>query len=171
MARWRLTEHHYLFGHPPDLDECEWEYKETDRVSGREKRKRYKVPFLMEKEDAKGNPNIVCYEGKGQPTDTVFEGEPTPAMEPIDAEAEEISASFREKWISPIDALPGQGFSDALAGGFAKQLEEIKKGLAGQAAPVGFVSKEEFDELKNQLAQLIAQNAERSEAPAQRRRQ
>ena len=35
MARWKLTEAHYLFGYPPDLEEVEWEYKEVDRLTGR----------------------------------------------------------------------------------------------------------------------------------------
>lgn len=157
MARWKLDEAHYLFGYPPDLEDTvvEWEYKETDRINGRERRKRFKVPFYFEAE------TIVCLEGKGQPTDSIFEGPPTPAMVPLDDEAKAISAQHSKSWIHPIESLPGQGFSASLLSGLERQLNELSSKMpAPSAAIADGVSKEEFELLKEQFAQLMAQNAE-----------
>ena len=46
------------------------------------------------------------HEGKGNPSDYVFEGDPYPDMDPLDEEAEVISESLQEKWRHPIDTLP-----------------------------------------------------------------
>lgn len=157
MARWKLVEAHYLFGYPPDLaDEgVEWEYKETDRITGRERRKRFKVPFYFDAD------TIVCYEGKGQPTDAVFSGEPTPSMEPLDAEAKAISAKHAHKWVHPIESLPGQGFSASLLGALEKQVAELaSRSPVPTVVPSIGVSKEEFEVMKEQLAALMARNAE-----------
>lgn len=164
MARWRLTEAHYIFGRPPDLDATEWEYKETDRINGRERRKRFKVPFFMEAE------SIVCLEGRGQPTDTIFEGDPTPGMEPIDDEARKISAEHAHKWVHPIEALPGQGYSASLLGSLEKQLAEVASKLPN-TIPVASsgVSREEFEALQRQLAELMVQNAELTARKSERR--
>ena len=163
MARWELTEDHYLFGYPPDLAEegTEWEYKETDRISGREKRKRFKVPFYFDKG------TIVCHEGKGQNGDFVFEGPPTPAMTPLDAEAKAISAEHAEQWVNPMgeEAFPGQGFGDAIAKGFEKQIERLLSLKAPAPVEMTGVSREEFDALRTQLAELMARNAELETKP------
>lgn len=155
MARWQLDEAHYLFGRPPDLEETEWEYKETDRINGRERRKRFKVPCYFEAE------TIVCLEGKGLPTDWIFEGPPTPAMKPLDDEAKAISAKHSKAWIHPIESLPGQGFNASLLSSLEQQVAELTSKMPAPA-PVAEsgVSKEEFEALKEQLAQLMAQNAE-----------
>lgn len=156
MARWRLRVAHYLNGHPPDMDIVEWEYKETNRTNGREMRKRYKVPFYMDEG------TIVCHEGKGQPDDTVFEGEPGPDMDPIDAEAKAISAKLAHKWKHPIEDLQGQGFSASLLSSLERQVAELASNMPQPpvAVPTSGVSKAEFDQLKEQLAALMAQNAE-----------
>jgi hypothetical protein len=155
MARWRLNEAHYLFGHPPDLDITEWEYKETDRVNGRDRRKRFEVPYYFDVD------TIVCHEDRGLPTDSVFRGPPTPAMEPLDDEAKAISAELAPSWVHPIESLPGQGFSASLLGSLEKQLAEVASRLPS-AVPVASsgVSREEFAALQAQLAELMAKNAE-----------
>jgi len=166
MARWRLTEAHYIYGHPPDLEITEWEYKEMDRANGRERRKRFKVPFYFDVD------TVVCYEGRGLPTDSVFEGEPTPGMEPLDEEAKGISAKHAHKWVHPIDSLPGQGFSASLLSSLENQITELSKQLPSAPVPVAQagVSKEEFEALKSQLAELMAQNAELQADKAEGRR-
>jgi hypothetical protein len=169
MARWRLNEAHYLNGHPPDLEITEWEYKETDRVNGRERRKRFKVPFYFDAE------TIVCHEGKGLDGDFIFEGEPTPSMTPIDEEARRISNECREKhpykWNHPIDSLEGQFSSASMLGSLEKQLQEAIMRIPAAPAPAvsSGVSKEEFEAMKEQLAQLMAQNAELQASPGRRR--
>ena len=169
MARWRLTEPHYLFaevyGEPN-----EWEYKETDRETGRERRKRFKVPYYAERE------LIVSYKGSEHGDDNgklgpiTIESTPTPAMEPLDDEARAISAQYADSWKHPIDSLPGQGFNDALLTSLEKQLEKIASALPA-ATPVAAsgVTREEFDALQAQLAELMAKNAELEAKPGRRK--
>jgi hypothetical protein len=157
MARWRLTEAHYLNGRPPDLEEVEWEHKETDRLTGRENRKRFKVPFYFD------NDTIVCYEGKGQRGDFVFEGPPTPAMEPLDEEAEAISNAHRKDWVHPIDSLSGNGFDlKALEGMWSQQFAAMAAAMpkAPVAVAESGVSRTEFEALQEQMKTLLARNAE-----------
>lgn len=155
MARWKLTEPHYMHGRPPDLEAVEWEYKETDRLNGRERRKRFVVPYYFETD------TIVCYEGKGQRDDSIFEGPPTPAMEPLDDEAKAISAKHSAGWQHPIESLPGQGFTASLLSGLEKQLAELTSRMPVPTTVVeSGVSREEFEELQVQFAALMAQNAE-----------
>lgn len=104
MARWRLTEAHYINA-KLDGDKVEWEYTEIDRTTGKQGRKRFVVQLYIEAE------TIVCLEGKGQRGDITIEGPPTPAMEPLDDEAEAISKEMEPQWRHPIDTLPAQGAS------------------------------------------------------------
>lgn len=105
MARWKLVESHYL-----NTKDTQWEYKEIDRDTGRERRKQVSVPRFLNIEDPSdwtnswGNKDnqtgeiIVCYEGKGEARDIVFFGDPTPGMMPVDDEARAISARFEQRW-------------------------------------------------------------------------
>ncbi len=112
MARWQLTEPHYL-----NTLGSKWEFETKDRATGRSIRKQFPVPTLLDPNiegdwnyrDAVGNNMvdgsiIVCWEGKGEPRDIVFEGPPTPGMLPLDDEAKEISSKF--------DWIPTQGLDD-----------------------------------------------------------
>lgn len=105
MARWRLRIPHYL----NVLPETEWEQKETDLLTGKQARKVYKVPMYLDPKDPTDcnypGEIIVCHDGKGQPRDKVFVGPPTPDMEPLDAEAEAISAAEAPNWVDPIESL------------------------------------------------------------------
>jgi len=136
MARWKLVEPHYLM-----VPEHYWEQMETDRDTGRQKRKQYPVPTHLNPKDpsdwthktgldvtrgggvhadgdiivswAEGYKYIrevegtaeedwPIYECKVAPTDRldlIFEGPPTPGMEPIDDEATAIQAQF--SWTDP----------------------------------------------------------------------
>jgi hypothetical protein len=100
------------------VEKWEWEYKQVNRKTGREDRKRMEVPRFLDINDPAdwtvkpegvstahgGNMDdvagiiIVCHEGKGDPADVEFIGEPTPEMIPIDDEARAITATFEEKW-------------------------------------------------------------------------
>ena len=161
MARWQITEASYFKTIPP----VEWEYKETSNETGRQGRVVLEVPMLLEPKDPSCHtpPNsgqiIVCHQGKGLPTDIVFEGPPTSSMTPLDDEAIAISNSMKSGWNHPIDSLAAQGQSLApetlaMMESFAKQVGEAIK------APVQSISRSEFDTLKTQIAALVKRNEE-----------
>lgn len=164
MAKWRLTAAHYL-----NVPGTEYEYKETDRVSGRQARQVFPVPLLLDPKDPSCcNRDGDCIVVQGEPAgrgEYEFVGEPTPDMEPLNAEAEAISDRHREKWKHPIDSLPvnGEDYGSALIKAFERQISElIKSGAATPAQPVSAatVSVDEFKALQEQVAALMAQNAE-----------
>lgn len=116
MARWRLTEAHYL-----QVEDCFWEQVETDRETGRQRRKQYPVPMHLDPKnpaDCNYRPNsgnvlmggnseevgaiVVCWKGKGERRDIVFIGDPTSGMEPLDDEAKEVTERLMAegKWNS-----------------------------------------------------------------------
>lgn len=169
MARWRLTEKHYL-----RVPGTEWERNETDTRTGKALRHRYEVGCYLDP-DSPMDQNypgeiIVCHEGTGQRNDIIFVGPPTMGMEPLDDEAEAISNSLREKWAHPVDSLPATGgdYNDALIKTFERQMNEIVEGIkkgAGVAVAVPSVSAEEFKTLQDQVAALMARNAELEAKP------
>lgn len=107
MARWRLMSAHYL-----NVPGTEYEHREVSRETGKQAVKRYPVPlFLNPNDPADCNyPGEIIVADKANrlhPKDLVFVGPPTPEMEPLDEEAEKISAKHREKWDKhPIESLP-----------------------------------------------------------------
>lgn len=163
MARWKLLVPHYLFGYPPDMTEegIEWEYKETDRLTGREKRRRYKVPFYMD-EGA-----IVCHEGRGLESDIVFEGNPTHDMVPLDKEAKEITAKLPNA-LSFDQQFPGTGeggFSTHILSAIEAQIARLGQRLDVAAVPAAEsgVSKADFEALQKTVYDLLGQNAKLQE--------
>jgi hypothetical protein len=136
MARWKLMTAHYL-----NVPGEEWEYIETDRKTGRPRRTKFPVPRLLDVNDptcwtnrwgGKDNEDgeiIVCHDGKGEPSDQIFFGDPTPDMMPIDDEAKAISASFEDFWrYKPEEGLGNH--SQSLIDKFQIELAEA------QAKPV-----------------------------------
>lgn len=133
MARWKLATSHYL-----NTNDTEWEYTENDRATGRPIRKRFPVPRLLDpriaadwnyswgpKDNLEGE-IIVCLEGRGEPKDYVFSGDPTPDMIPMDDEAKEISASFEHHWsYKPDDDTPGQ-YSQSLVDKFQSDMAQAE---------------------------------------------
>ncbi len=158
MARWRLITGHYL-NVLLDGQPAEWEYKEIDRNTGKQARKIFPVPMLMDPNDPADcnypGEIIVCHEGTGERRDIVFVGNPTPDMEPYDEEAEAISASLRQKWEHPIESLPST-MSDGESAFMAKLMEAM-----GQQKPTvnASVSIEQYNELKTLVEDLKAQLA------------
>lgn len=130
--RWKLMTAHYL-----NVPGEEWEYVENDRKTGRPVRQKFTVPRLLHPEDPQcwtnrwGNKDneegevVVCYEGKGQPNDIVFFGDPTPDMLPVDDEAKELSATFEDKWkYKPMDAP--QSYSQSMVDSMQMKLAEAQ---------------------------------------------
>jgi len=174
MARWRLTDAHYL-----NVPGTEWEYKETDRETNRQARKVYEIPlYLNPKDRADWNypgEEAIIVSSRYDPSyrrDIVFVGPPTPDMEPIDEEAKEISQGFidRGAWQHPIDAI-NMTYSQSVLSDFERQLAQVLANVAKQpSAPtatnlsLGGVSQEAFEKLQSQVATLMERNAQLEEA-------
>ena len=166
MPRWKLTEDHYINARRQRRP-TEWEQVETDRETGEEDRVRFTVPLYCDKG------LIISTAGAASPLDNGKLGPitvaddfiPTPAMEPLDTAAEEVSAKYRASGINPIDSLPAQGgFNDALLTSLTAQLAAIASRLPPTPSVVADsnVSREEFESMKAQLAALMAEKAEKA---------
>jgi hypothetical protein len=128
MARWRLTEPHYLFTVPDTI----WERLETDSVSGKQVRKQYVVPKYFHHEiesdwNDREEKAVVVSDGRNaKKGDVIFKGEPTPGMTAIDDEAEKISEKFKPKWNIPDNIKWGPGeYSGALTDYFVQQQDKV----------------------------------------------
>jgi len=159
MARWKLACAHYLnVG-----SDSEWEYVESSGgKKGKQNRKRFIVPRFVDPRDpsdwtrswgrdadADGEV-VVCYEGKGDSTDIVFQGDPTPDMIPVDDEARAISTSFEERWRYKPEGAE-LGYSQSLIDEFQKEMAE------STARPVEIPG---LQDLAAAVAQMAQQNAE-----------
>ena len=167
MARWRLTAPHYL-----KVPGTVWRYEETDRETGEQNQVVFNVPRLLDPKDPKhcnrAGEITVAYAGSEQPGDRVFEGPPTPDMEPLDDEARALSGEWQERWQHPVESLPAQGdFAATMLRGFEKQIEALLK-VGGQSVSpqTTGVSEADFRALQEQVAALMARNAELEAAPA-----
>lgn len=159
MARWRLTVAHYVFTDPP----TEWEYKETDRNTGKQNRMVSKVPRLLDPKDPSDcNRDGECIVTDGNNShrgDVRILGNPTPDMEPLDKEAEAITQRFIDNgtWNRQQD---GEVFGEGLLNKF---LAEIAKVQSGQPVPTSVsanaVDPKAFAELQTQVKELLETNA------------
>lgn len=173
--RWRLVNAHYLsIDEFPDGTKVEWEHKETARETGRTVRKLFKVPALLDPKDPSDcnypGEVIVAHAVEGCHNlrqDYIFAGEPTPEMEPLNAEAQAISDSLQSKWQHPIDTLPvNGGMSSAEQAFMQNMMTEFAKQI-GAALPQAntTVADSEKEELKERLARLEALIAAQNKAP------
>lgn len=159
MARWKLMINHYL-----NVPGTEWEYKEVARTgpkTGRQVKRTFAVPRLLDISDPQDWTNrwghkdnedgevIVCHEGKGEPSDVIFIGEPSPDMQPLDDEAKVISASLMKKWEAKPDMIPGE-YSQSLVDRFQVQMDEAKTKTAEVKG---------MDQLIEAMTRLMEQNA------------
>lgn len=168
MARWKLTEPHYL-----NVPGTEWEQVTTDRVTQRPVRRKYPVPLHLDPRiqddwnyDSEGERPfrhgdmdgsiIVCHEGKGKPNDRVFVGDPTPGMLPLDDEAKAISAKF--KWI-PTQRVD-DGFGEAPASVQAEILNGLIKELADATVKGSSATPHGFDKFMEAMAAMMAQQTQ-----------
>lgn len=167
MARWRLTAKHYINVLEKDTGEkVEWIREESDRDSGRKLRKIYQVPMLLDPDDRtcqNRDGEVIVARAEGhRKGDFIYDGPPTVDMEPLDDEAEAISAAEKPKWINPIESIPGQGvYAENLLTFLNQQLAEaMKQNPIPQATSLSGVSKEEFAAMQEQMAAVLKQNAE-----------
>lgn len=165
MARWKLMTSHYL-----NCADTVWEYKEVDRNTGRERRKQLPVPRFLDindpgdwtnrwggvgvarggSSDDDGGEIVVCHEGKGEPRDITFWGDPTPDMMPLDDEAKAISASFAEHWRYKPDTAE-ISYSQSMVERFEADKAEIESRPQQVEIPG-------LADLVNVMAQSLAQN-------------
>jgi hypothetical protein len=166
MARWALKDKHYL-----NVPGTEWEYKETDRDTGRQRRMVLQVPLYLDPKDSadwndRVNEMVVVTNkfDSAHPNDHVFIGDPTPDMEPLDDEANNITQSFidRGAWIHPIDSL-NMTYSQSILSGLEQQIvQAVKDNVKVAQVPnvsASSVTKKQFDDLQNMVKQLMEQNA------------
>ena len=178
MARWRLTDRHYL-----QVPGTEWEYKESDRETGRQARKVYEIPLYLDPKDPadwnyRGEESIIV-SNRFDPAfrrDLVFIGPPTPDMEPLDDEAKEISQGYidRGAWQHPIDSI-NMTYSQSVLSDFERQLAQLLQGAAQRTSEaknvsLGGVSQEDFEKLQQQVATLMERNVQLEEALTEKTR-
>lgn len=171
MARWKLTAPHYL-----NVEGTEWEYKEVDRTTGKEVRRRYSVPRLIHPDDPSDwtekvfglngqavDGSVVVSDGNGASgSDIIFSGDPTPDMIPLDDAARAISEGFAGKWKHPIDSLSGT-FADGLVDRMQAEMSRLQ---SQQSAP----KIEGLQELLAAIGGMMKQNQEIIGALADKRR-
>ena len=154
MARWRLAAPHYL-----NVAGNEWEYKEVDRTTGRQKRTMFPVPTLLDP-DNPGDWNYVYGKDSGEiivadkasdnTKDIVFEGSPTPDMVPLDDEAKAITEAMRPAWKHPIESLTTT-YADAMLKDLSMQVEDVR-------TKSGSTQVEGMSELLTALTAMMKQN-------------
>ena len=161
MARWRLTEPHYL-----QVPGTKWEYTEVNRTTGRPVRKQFPVPLYLDPNDPSqwtvrnGDVGeiIVCYDGKGLPDDIVFEGGVTTGMLPLDSEAMAITKRMEEIWGAKVtqsteEADQHESYTNHLLSGLIDQMTEMK----AATAPPPVTGMEEF---MKSMAEMMKQQTE-----------
>jgi hypothetical protein len=118
MARWKLNAPHYL-----NVAGTTWEYKEVDRSTGKQIRKTFDVPTLLEPENpgdwnyvtGKDQGEIIVSDGKNaEPKDIIFAGKPTPDMVPLDDEARAITAAMGSKWNRTFEQTTGNSYAEGI---------------------------------------------------------
>ena len=182
MARWRLTQKHYL-----NVPGTTYEHKETSNY-GKQVRKNYNVPLFLDPEDPgdcnynyggeSRSPNqngageiIVAYAtGAERPRDIIFEGPPTIDMVPLDEEAKAISEEMRAAW--------GRSYitEDVDEGGFSNrllhELSETLNAFNATSKPVSAVAEDgKIAALEAQIKQMLDINTAliaKLEPPARR---
>lgn len=172
-ARWKLTAPHYL-----PIEGTEWIHEETSRDTGKRLRKVFAVPLHLDPEnpsdqnDRENGWVIVANEfDRAHPRDYIFIGPPTPDMEPLNDEAEAITEAAKKNWVHPIDSLPGQGYGQSLLAEFEKQLAQAIANAGGaipKAVSLAPADTDRLARIEEQLAQLMARNAELEAALAQK---
>lgn len=159
MARWKLTEPHYL-----NVPSSRWEQTAIDSRTGKPARKMFKVPMHLDPRTADDwnfkYPNNemdgeihVCWEGKGLPHDITFEGNPTPGMVPLDKEAEIETAKYNWTPTQGIDDESQRaGFFARLGDDLINQMTDLKAVAASQQQTHG------VDKVLEAMAEMMEQN-------------
>jgi hypothetical protein len=86
-------------------------------------------------------------------------------MEPLDGEADLMSAEVHRTCKHPIDSLPGD-FTQSILNDFQRQIDGLAKAQPPTNVAVSF---QEFNDLKGQVAKLLAENSKLKEKPNETR--
>lgn len=178
MARWKLTEPHYLA-----VEGIKWEYSEVDRVTGRPKRTQFPVPLHLDpniegdwthRYDAWSGDIVVSDGHNNDPKDLIYTGPVTPGMFPMDDEARAITAkAAQDKW-KPTEGLDtesqNQSYTNKLLSGFIDQMtlaQSNAQAFAGAQPQINGLEEmlKSMTAIMAQQAQLLTQLAT---APARR---
>ena len=169
MARWRLTQKHYL-----NVPGTEFEYRETTHY-GKQIKKNFPVPMYLDPENPgdcnynqdgesrAGNANtpgeiIVAWaDGTEKPRDIIFTGSPTLDMVPLDDAARAASAEMSGGWgrafIGEDDEVGGYTFR------LLHELTETLNSFNGTAKPSSAVPDDSrIAGLEAQVKQMLEMN-------------
>lgn len=173
MARWKLTEPHYL-----QVEGIKWEYSEVDRVTGRPKRTQFPVPLHLDpniesdathRHDAWSWDICVSDGHNADPKDLIYTGPVTPGMLPLDDEAKAITAkAAKDKWCPTAGLDPesqNESYTNKLLSGFIDQMT-LAQTSAQQAPQIAGLEEmlKSMTAIMAQQTQLLAALA----APARR---
>lgn len=176
MARWRLTEAHYL-----KVPGTKWEYTEIDRTTGAPKRQQFDVPLYIDPRDAddlKRHGQADPYEGmnadpivvvidaetsRKNSRDMLFVGSPTPGMLPMDDEAKALTDKFAKGvWVPTANIDPisqNESYANKLISGLLDEMTAQR-----EAAPAKGMT--ELIETMNAMMKVQSALLERMAPPA-----
>ena len=158
MARWKLTEPHYL-----NVPGTKWELTMQNRTTGKPQRKVFDVPLYLNPED-EGDWNVregfdgyiaVCHVAEGLHTDIEFIGDPTPGMLPLDEEARVLTAKFAWKPTQGTDEESKMAsFQNQVLNGLIDQMSDVQTRASAAQSVQG------MDQLIAVMTQMMAQQGE-----------
>lgn len=174
MARWKLLNAHHL-----NIEGNTWEYKETDRSTGRQIRREFLVPQHLSPFDP-GDWNYKTGQDEGDvivankasdnyPRDYIFKGDPTPDMLPLDDEAKAISATFSGKWKYQAENM-NTSYSQSLIDDFHKEMESIQAKTANEPSADVKALTEAVTKMAEMQATMLAALAAKPLTPTPERR-
>lgn len=175
MARFKLTASHYLITNPP----TEWDYKETDRTTGRPIVRKFVVPTLLDNNDptcfterddfGDGMVVVATKFDQAHPRDIILaKPEPTLDMVPLDEEGKKMMAEFIKSRPHPIESLPANGsFADGLLIQLQSEMAKVNSQASAPAQVAGMAElMAAMTTVMKQNAELIATLAKPQTAPA-----
>lgn len=157
---WRLRADHYL-----NVPNTFFVQRVADEQTGEQIEHRYPVPRLLQLSDPKacnaGPETILVSTDKAAKLINarmwIFDGEPTPDMEPQNEAAEALSESLRHKWLKPFDELPAIGGTGVnFAAELQTALAAVLSAAQGQSTAVPTTSPDVIAVMQKQIEEMSA---------------
>lgn len=156
--RWKLLTPHYI-----KVPGTVWTQEEQPFATPKRIKREFPVPLYLNPEDpsqwTERNEDrsfgyiVVCHAGKGKPSDTVFVGDPTPDMEPLDDEAREESAKFTGRW-TMAGEMPAGDFENNVFSYLLRQVDAV----AARNVDTPENDRAQLSSMTAQIADLISEN-------------